>query len=520
MTQPMGAVSTEVKIDAAGTNLTITKATAENRTYDGTNKLSITSVTLDGIQGQDDVSVDYTDLEGTLNSANAGDYTEVTLPQSLELTGSAAGNYTLTQPTGAVSTNVTIERAELTVNGAIATDRPYNGNATVSIIGVELAGIINEDEVSVNCKNLQGNIGSKNVGDYTSITPQTPLELSGDSKDNYNLINPEGSVSTNVSITPAVLTVQGAAAKSRIYDGTNKVEITKVTLTGRIDGDDVSVDCNDLKGILSSADVGNYTDVTLQNNIELKGKDYSNYTLTQPISRIPTNVTITCTHKGTPVASLKDRTDIAEGLVIRKCGIPGCDHEIERFILPRKTVEVELGGNQNIITDPSKCEFRFANTDDKENCKKYFALDSKTGKITTEWNKKNNKKVKIMDSIPIVVKTGGQSYPVNVKIKFPDPKMKVKKKNAGGGYYRFKFKYDVKNAKKVMIRCKNKNIKINKKVFDYYLSSPRSGSDSYIYLHLTKIKEVTFTITAYYGKNNKRSETTEYTVSLSKKKKK
>ncbi len=231
-------------------------------------------------------------------------------------------------------------------------------------------------------------------------------------------------------------------------------------------------------------------------------------------------ITITCTHKGTPVASLKDRTDTAEGLVIRKCGIPGCDHEIERFILPRKTVEVELGRNQNIITDPSKCEFRFANTDDKENCKKYFALDSKTGKITTEWNKKNNKKVKIMDSIPIVVKTGGQSYPVNVKIKFPDPKMKVKKKNAGGGYYRFKFKYDVKNAKKVMIRCKNKNIKINKKVFDYYLSSPRSGSDSYIYLHLTKIKEVTFTITAYYGKNNKRSETTEYTVSLSKKKKK
>ena len=159
-------------------------------------------------------------------------------------------------------------------------------------------------------------------------------------------------------------------------------------------------------------------------------------------------ITITCTHKGTPVASLKDRTDTAEGLVIRKCGIPGCDHEIERFILPRKTVEVELGRNQNIITDPSKCEFRFANTDDKENCKKYFALDSKTGKITTEWNKKNNKKVKIMDSIPIVVKTGGQSYPVNVKIKFPDPKMKVKKKNAGGGYYRFKFKYDVKNAKK------------------------------------------------------------------------
>ena len=205
----------------------------------------------------------------------------------------------------------------------------------------------------------------------------------------------------------------------------------------------------------------------------------------------------------------------------RKCGIPGCDHEMERFVLPRKTVEVELGGNQNIITDPSKCEFRFANTDDKENCKKYFTLDSKTGKIATKWNKKNNIKVKIIDSIPVDVKTGGQTYRVNVKIKFPDPKFKkIQTKNTGGGYYRFKFKYDIKNAKKVKIRCKNKNIKIKKNVFDYYLSSPKSSSDSYIYLHLTKTKEVTFTITAYYGKNNKHSETTEYTVSISKKKKK
>ena len=232
----------------------------------------------------------------------------------------------------------------------------------------------------------------------------------------------------------------------------------------------------------------------------------------------PVKITITCTHKGPPVTAInKDRTDTAEGLVIRKCSIPGCDHEMERFLLPQKTVEIELGGEpKSIISNSSKCTFDFANA---KKYKKYFKFNTKTGKMEAFWNKKNNKKVKITDSIPIDVKTGGRSYRVNVKIKFPDPKMKVQVKNTGGGDYRFKFKYKIPNAKKVKIRCKNKNIKINTKVFDYYLSSPKSNSDSYIYLHLTKTNEVTFTITAYYGKNNKRSETTEYTVPIPKKKK-
>ena len=46
--------------------LTVTKATARNRKYDGTNQVAITEVLLSGMLEGDEVSVDLTDLHGTL----------------------------------------------------------------------------------------------------------------------------------------------------------------------------------------------------------------------------------------------------------------------------------------------------------------------------------------------------------------------------------------------------------------------------------------------------------------------
>ncbi len=90
--------------------LTVTGATARDRAYNGANTVQITGVTLDGIVGSDEVSVDTANLTGTLNGSNVGRYTAVTLP-ALTLTGGGADNYTLTRPAGAVSASVTISKA-------------------------------------------------------------------------------------------------------------------------------------------------------------------------------------------------------------------------------------------------------------------------------------------------------------------------------------------------------------------------------------------------------------------------
>ena len=91
--------------------LAVSGAAAAGRAYNGTNTVTITGVTLSGkVKDTDDVSVDTSNLTGTINGTDAGDYTSVTLP-AMTLTGAAKGNYNLTHPTGAVSTSVEITKA-------------------------------------------------------------------------------------------------------------------------------------------------------------------------------------------------------------------------------------------------------------------------------------------------------------------------------------------------------------------------------------------------------------------------
>ena len=114
------------------TELTVSAATAEGRPYDGTsNKVDISSVILSGIRDGEDVKVDITGLKGTLSSVNAGNYTEVVLPQ-LTLIGADAANYKLVQPESAVSLSdaVTISKldAQITV-GTEVYDKTYGDEA-------------------------------------------------------------------------------------------------------------------------------------------------------------------------------------------------------------------------------------------------------------------------------------------------------------------------------------------------------------------------------------------------------
>lgn len=101
-------LSCEISINVLAKELTVTGATATGRTYEkGNTSVAITVVALEGVANLDAVSVDVTGLKGTLSGANAGDYTEVTLPE-LKLSGADKDNYVLTQPSEAVPTNVTI----------------------------------------------------------------------------------------------------------------------------------------------------------------------------------------------------------------------------------------------------------------------------------------------------------------------------------------------------------------------------------------------------------------------------
>ena len=318
-----------------------------------------------------------------------------------------------------------------------------------------------------------------------AITPQAP---------EYNKIFGDADFNLSVNHNNKDKNPDGTAAAKLQYNVTSGFDVVSVSKDGTVK-------------ILK---VG-----TSEINVCLLGTDNYERSETKTIK-----ITITCTHKGTPKPDVTDSTDTEEGLVILNCDTPGCTHEMDRYVIPKKTVEVQLGGTQKIISDASNCEIQFANEKDKKKCKKYFELDSKTGEVKAKWKKNYNVKIP-KNGIPIIVVTHGQTYQVNVKITYPTPKIEdIEVSRLDVGYYRFQFIYNGSDVKKikpdhVKIRCKN--LKLNDKVMDRYLSSPKNTRDSYIHIPLKRPKNLTFTITAYYGKGNKNaSETTKFVLKKSK----
>lgn len=182
----------------------------------------------------------------------------------------------------------------------------------------------------------------------------------------------------------------------------------------------------------------------------------------------------------------KKPTKAKAGKLIRRCS--ECKKEEDAIEIPKTQLEVEAGKSASVVKDPSKCKVSLKNA---SSYKKYLTLDAKKGMVKT----KKNYSVKFKESIPLTVKIADKTYKVNVKVKIPAPKVTIKKEQVGD-YYRYTFKYNVKGADKIKVRCNLKDAK--QEVLDKYLSKPKSDKDSYVYF---KAKNVTFTVTACYGKN-------------------
>ena len=101
-----------------------------------------------------------------------------------------------------------------------------------------------------------------------------------------------GTATGTFKINPKELTVVGADAASRPYDGSKTVKITGVTVNGVYGSDSVQVDCTDLTGILDGADAGTYTSVTLP-AMTLTGDAAGNYTVKQSEEAVSAKVEIT-----------------------------------------------------------------------------------------------------------------------------------------------------------------------------------------------------------------------------------
>lgn len=234
-----------------------------SKTYDGNTNATLTGGSLSGIIMSDVVSIDT--RVGSFIDKNAGSNKSVNT--ALTITGTDAGNYSLTQPSGITGNILT---KELTVSGAVVNSKTYDATTTATITGT-LNGIIVFDDVSLVG---QGAFASTNVGTGISVTSSS--SLNGADAGNYILTQPTGLTG---NITPKELKIGGSfTANNKNYD--SFVEATEATnslsLTDVESGDDVSLTNETYEFADVNVNTGIMVSIT---SADLTGTDAGNYTL-------------------------------------------------------------------------------------------------------------------------------------------------------------------------------------------------------------------------------------------------
>jgi len=199
--------------------LTVSGAAVTSKLYDGTTAATITG-TLNGIVAGDAVTFNGT---GTFASAEVGTGIEVTSTSTLG--GAAAGNYTLSQPTGLTGT---ITTRALTLTDAAVVSKEYDGTTLAAITGT-LTGIAGSDEVT-----FTGTGTFVTVGAGTGIAVTSTSTIGGAAAANYALTQPTGLTGT---ITRKDLTIT-AVAKAKVY-GQIDPALTYAS-SGLLEGDDIT----------------------------------------------------------------------------------------------------------------------------------------------------------------------------------------------------------------------------------------------------------------------------------------
>ena len=270
-----GGVSTNYALSNGSTTaaitaktLSITAPTASNKTYDGTNAITVNAGTLSGYVGAETLTVS---ASGTTNDADAGTgkYVTVTYNLGTGTNGGVASNYTLAN--GAAS--VDISPKALSYSNISVADKIYDGSTSATVTTSGLSGFINSETVTVMS---QGNFADANVGTGKSATITFALSdgNNGGKANNYTL----ATQTRNADITAKTLSISGTNVADKIYDATNAASVTLGTITGYVGNESLTVSA---AGTYSDANVGTGKSVSVSYNLAngTNGGLASNYQL-------------------------------------------------------------------------------------------------------------------------------------------------------------------------------------------------------------------------------------------------
>jgi filamentous hemagglutinin family protein len=253
-------------------SLYVTGQSAANKVYNGNTAATLSGGALSGTIYGNDVVTLVASNSGAFASKNVGNNISVSAQDTLS--GTAAGNYTLVEPT--LAANIT--PLAVTVSGQLANNKIYDGTAAATLSGGTVNGVLAGDSVTLVGT---GSFPSKNVGANLSVTASD--SLGGVDGGNYVVSAQPTGLTAN--ITPLAITV-AATGSNKVYNGTT-ADVVTLSATGVLIGD--SVTFSNSSANFDNANVGTGKTVTVT-GIGAAGADAGNYSFA---SRVTTAANIT-----------------------------------------------------------------------------------------------------------------------------------------------------------------------------------------------------------------------------------
>ena len=400
-----------VKVEISQKDITITKITATNRQYNGTNIVELQGGELQGIEEIDKQKVGFTlSKTGTVESKNIGQY-YVQIPK-IVLTGEECNNYKLKQP-DKEDVSVEISQKDITITKITATSRQYNGTNIVELQGGELQGIEEIDKAKVGfILSKTGTVESKNIGQYYVQIPE--ITLVGRESYNYKLKQPDKE-DVSVEISKKDITIKNIKAVDKLYDKNNIVKIQGGELIGVLYGEDVSFKLPET-GISESEKIGSWN-VKIE-DISLTGVDKDNYNLIQPeIGEIK----VTILEPNVPALYLETKVEEINGKENKQTGdvVRVSSNDVVKVLIKVKNKGVGAGYAQKVkIKLPDNVEMAQEETNEKYK----WTQDDKNTILTDILCFENGEENEIPEKTEEGVEDTGKTLEVYLKIKDLDRK--------------------------------------------------------------------------------------------------
>jgi MBG domain (YGX type)/YDG domain len=242
--------------------------------YDGTTAATISSnsVVLVGVINGDSVSLVTNGYTANFATANVGQNIPVSV-SGLTLSGTSAGNYTLTQPTN----------LEANITGKVLTILSVPSPLITSIGLTNGVVTIMWNSVTDGIYRVQYNNGLNDDG-WTDLSPD--VTATGLTATQTNVVGVASQRFYRIEVLNS-----GITANNKVYDGTIVATITSnnVVLAGVADGDMVGLSTNDYTANFATANVG--TDIPVSvSGLTLSGPNAGDYTLMQ-LTGLTANIT-------------------------------------------------------------------------------------------------------------------------------------------------------------------------------------------------------------------------------------